>query len=41
MRNVRSEGAGSEPEEGGGVATGADGVWNIDNHIKAIFGRGT
>jgi len=31
---------GNEPEESWSVATGTDGVGNIDNHIKAVLGRG-
>ena len=40
-RVAGDNGAEDEPEESGSVATGADGVGNINNHIKAVLGRGT
>jgi len=42
MMSMCEEGqwGGNEPEESGSVATRTDGVGDINNHIKAVLGRG-
>ena len=38
---IRDNGMESKPKEGGGVATRPNGVGDINNHVQAVFGRGT